>query len=380
MNSLLSSPKVKIVAATLLGLVLLVILLFKTGLLKASFKITNSSQPSSDKSVSSGSSGSKSEPTARAVTFGGTDSKPEFSINPPTGWVKGDGEEGSDLALGSSLADKLSNGEDFTPNIVVAIGRHRFSEKSIDDYMANWDKVVVDYLPSVQFLKTYQTQVSGLPAYVQDRINPRADGEKIRQLHYKFFIDKNFTMAVTASVPEATWAKHEAVIKSAIESIRLTKASTLSSSGSDNSLTGDSQTLLYENTLRGVSLEYPSTWEKKENVGPALLVLSTPTGANLNLLVQGQASQSLTLEYYNELSLKQLAGLGATSLEQNDAFLADEPAYQVIYTLKNETLKLWQIWMIKDNLAYLLTYTARAENFETHLADVQRMVESFKVN
>lgn len=379
MNQLLSSPKVKILSLVALAIFLLIVVLLKTGLLKASFTVSRSSSnlSPSEKSADTRSpaKADKSEKTTRALTFGGTDSKPEFTINPPSGWIKGDGEEGNDLAIGSSLPEKLSNGESFTPNVVIVIGRHRFGEKSVEDYVQNWDRIVSEYLPSVEFLETYQEEIDGLPAYVQDRINPRSDSERIRQLHYKFFVDKNFTMAVTASVPEAAWSKHEDVVKAAIGSIKLTQAATLS----EDETKSDSQILSYENSLYGLSLEYPSNWQKKENVGKALLVLSTPAGDNVNLMVQGQRSQNLTLEYYNQISMEQLADLAVSSLEERETTLAGEPGYQVTYTINNGTLKLWQVWMIKDNLAYLLTYTASAGNFDKYLSDVQAMVGSFRV-
>jgi len=373
MNKLLTNPKLKIVGIVLVVLILLIALLLKTGNLKV--KLTTNQPGSAPTGSPPSGSSSKGDLASRSISFGGTDSKPEFSINPPSGWMRGDSEEGSDLAIGSSVPDTLSNGQDFTPNVIISIGLHRFGEKSIEDYVNSWDQVVIGYLPSVQFLKTYQASVNGLKAYVQDRLSPRPDGEKIRQLHYKFYVDQYFTMAVTASAPESSWAKHEASITAAIESIKLTRPST---SAPETSAESDEFTT-YESALKGVSIDYPTVWEKKEGYNDALVVFSSPTRDNLSIIIQGDGSQDLTLQDYTDLSLGQLEELGATSLESAEATVSGLPAYQVNYIV-NDTIKLWQLWTVKDNLAYLLTYTARVDNFDAYLETVQRMLESFKID
>jgi hypothetical protein len=42
-------------------------------------------------------------------------------------------------------------------------------------------------------------------------------------------------------------------------------------------------------------------------------------------------------------------------------------------------LKTMQVWTIKDDKVYIITYTAEEEDFQNDLQFAQRMIESFEI-
>lgn len=159
----------------------------------------------------------------RPLEFGGTNNKPKFSILSPAGWMKIPDDQAqtqqADILIATITGTQLKDGTYYNTNIMASIAPHSMGEVSIDDYVDNWDSIVSQYFPSVEFINTYQTTINGIDVYVQDRILPRDDGYRIQQSQYVFFIDETYGMLVTGSGLEDEWAQHEAVIKASIETV-----------------------------------------------------------------------------------------------------------------------------------------------------------------
>lgn len=67
--------------------------------------------------------------------------------------------------------------------------------------------------------------------------------------------------------------------------------------------------------------------------------------------------------------------------ESHPAKLANLPAHEVIYTGKQEqfNVKRMAVWTVKDNKAYIVTYTAEESQYDTFLETAQAMMNSLEI-
>jgi serine/threonine-protein kinase len=82
----------------------------------------------------------------------------------------------------------------------------------------------------------------------------------------------------------------------------------------------------------------------------------------------------MTLEQYTNIQLNSIEG---QILESNATTLANLPAHEIIFT--NIGLKTMQVWTLKDDKVYAITYIAEEEDYENDLQIAQRMIESFGI-
>jgi serine/threonine-protein kinase len=64
-------------------------------------------------------------------------------------------------------------------------------------------------------------------------------------------------------------------------------------------------------------------------------------------------------------------------LDSNTTVLANLPAHEIVFT--NLGIKTMQIWTIKDDKVYTITYTAEEEDFQNDLQVAKMMIESFEI-
>lgn len=217
-------PKKLIIVLVLLSVIVLLIL---TGILKLNFSVTNSK---TGKKVSLGNDAqSSAKQTAvaprkllaeRALTFGGASGKPTFSVNIPTGWSKGD-ETRVDLLVGSPDAEKLSNGQNFTPNVNFIIAKHEIPAKSINDYQGTWKKIMEQSYPSLKFSKDTLTKVGDFDAYMLEGVQTRPEGDEIHQVQYVLWVDDTWVLAIVGSAPQPTWSTYEPLISASVKTLKV---------------------------------------------------------------------------------------------------------------------------------------------------------------
>ncbi len=96
----------------------------------------------------------------------------------------------------------------------------------------------------------------------------------------------------------------------------------------------------------------------------------------------------MSLNEYHELTLSQIEqALGDSNIEnERDINISGYPAKQLIYHMPQHigngnyiALKIKQVYLIKNNNAYLITYTAKKESFDTFLNSANEVLETFKV-
>jgi hypothetical protein len=148
--------------------------------------------------------------------------------------------------------------------------------------------------------------------------------------------------------------------------------------------------LTHESPEHGISIKYPADWTKDEEVEGAAVVFFAPSeGAsdvfldNVNIIVQDLSGQPTTLDEFTESTLGQIEQniTDPNILDSSAATLAGNPAHKLIFTGKhgNYDLKWMEVWTIKNDKAYMISYTAEVGRYPALLGDAEQMIDSFQI-
>ncbi|MBD2501392.1 serine/threonine-protein kinase [Anabaena azotica] len=150
---------------------------------------------------------------------------------------------------------------------------------------------------------------------------------------------------------------------------------------------------IYQNAVYGITIKYPQTWQKTvtpDRITGNLVKFISPKEnnqdsytENLNLIVQDLPETRRQLEQFNQFYLGEIQQSHQNlQITQNDETqLANQPARQVVYTFTEEGNKFQrlQVWTIKNNKAYIMTYTADAAKYSEYLPVVKTMISSLDI-
>lgn len=147
--------------------------------------------------------------------------------------------------------------------------------------------------------------------------------------------------------------------------------------------------LTYDNFFYHIRIKYPSVWTKSEEIIGTIVAFLSPQESssdsfreNLNVYI-GNLSQSMTLDDYIDLSNNQLKQLitDYSIIDSSATTLAGNPAHKVIFTGKQGgfNLKWMQVYMIKNNRDYVISYTAEEDKYSYFLGTIQEMINSFEI-
>jgi len=170
----------------------------------------------------------------------------------------------------------------------------------------------------------------------------------------------------------------------------------------------------YENSSLGISIEHPGNWKPFEKT-------STATNANVVEFVPFVESEhdpltpffSISVEKLEEVKVSQKVGdEAASTIDSNNnnalgiltkrnlelaeslpdfnivelngtSFLSGIPAYRIVYTFADPgspLLPLFEsmnIWTVKDDKAYTISYSAPNSEFSNYFQIIQNMIDSF---
>ena len=108
---------------------------------------------------------------------------------------------------------------------------------------------------------------------------------------------------------------------------------------------------------------------------------SDPFKERVSILVENLAEDS-SLEQYTEQSLAEIKRLSDPNIgEAQNINLGTEEGRQIIYSGEENSspVQRMQTWTVKDNQAYVVTYTAKPESYDKYLPSVEKMIESFAI-
>ena len=164
--------------------------------------------------------------------------------------------------------------------------------------------------------------------------------------------------------------------------------------GMDSSSEQLTNNLTYENHAYGIKIKYPQDWQLQEVRNPisgtiAIFLPEKSESENFHteLIIEVENLKKLmSLAEYTTSSIDEITQFLAKAkiLDSHPATLAKRQAHKVIYTGKDEqknlNLKSMQIWMLKNDKAYVITYTAEESKYANFLKPVEGvMIESFEI-
>ncbi|HLD06206.1 MAG TPA: PsbP-related protein [Candidatus Nanoarchaeia archaeon] len=151
---------------------------------------------------------------------------------------------------------------------------------------------------------------------------------------------------------------------------------------------GKDRLLTYTNPA--FSIQYPSDWTQGEEKGYIAFLSPMESSAdlfreNINIgVVDMDPANPPTLDEITKSTISAIKTYIAdiNLVDSSETALSGYPAHKVIYTGKPEgtrDLKLIQIWTLKDNKLYVITFTADVNNYANYLGIINMMFNSFKI-
>ena len=147
---------------------------------------------------------------------------------------------------------------------------------------------------------------------------------------------------------------------------------------------------VYENSRQGFKINYPDDWSQQNRddfFATGVVFFSDLEDSSdrfkerVSILVEDLADDT-SLAQYTEASLAEIKRLSDPKIGTAETVnLGREVGRQIVYQGEEHggAVQRLQAWSVKDNQAYVITYTARPESYETFLATVEKMMESFEV-
>ena len=148
--------------------------------------------------------------------------------------------------------------------------------------------------------------------------------------------------------------------------------------------------LTYEDN--GIKMKYPKNWARQDIENPAtaskVTFLSPLENSadkfqeEVNVSIE-DLPEPMKLEEYSKSALKEIKDyLPDAKIDAASATtLANRPGYEVVFTGKDGSLilKRRQVWVLKNNQAYIITYTAEEGKYENFLKTAKAMIDSVEI-
>jgi hypothetical protein len=150
------------------------------------------------------------------------------------------------------------------------------------------------------------------------------------------------------------------------------------------------QFLTYEDIATGISIQFPSNWEKSVNLDNFVTFRAPPETdtrvypAALGLKIQDLPSQNVSLQEVTKVQMSDLKA-GSQNLkvsESTSTTLAGKPAHKVVFSATDNNQverKAMQLWTVIDNKAILITYKAQPDKYSNYLPTIEKMIDSLRV-
>ncbi len=149
------------------------------------------------------------------------------------------------------------------------------------------------------------------------------------------------------------------------------------------------ETVSYEDSTVGVRLTHPKNWEKEVGQNSAVVFKIFGGAINVRFVSDDLTGnkEPVTLQEYTKELMNQSITLGEKqnvaikALSDSDTTLAGLPAHQWLYTVALDSIKGsgMQVWTVKNNRSYVLTFTAPESLFDTFVPVFKKMLETVSI-
>ena len=161
-------------------------------------------------------------------------------------------------------------------------------------------------------------------------------------------------------------------------------------SGASSPINNNNNFLTYQDNTLGIKIDYPAGWIHELHAGGLITFLPNLEGnsntypAGLGITVEHLRSKNMPLSEITKIQIKNLTQNHSDFrlLESTEFRLAGNIANKIVFTatdsMKHER-KAMQIWTLKGDDAYLITYKAEPGQYSAYLPTIQKMVDSFHI-
>ncbi len=144
----------------------------------------------------------------------------------------------------------------------------------------------------------------------------------------------------------------------------------------------------YEDKEIGVNFKYPEGWARQDLKNHFTGEWVSFVAKKESIIDDFQEKITVGIQDFNgtldeskNTIIKQIVQGKGTNVEESPANLANKAAYQLVYTTKDEnnTFKNLKIWTLKNDKAYIITYTAKIEDYDKYLKVAETVINSFEI-
>ena len=145
----------------------------------------------------------------------------------------------------------------------------------------------------------------------------------------------------------------------------------------------------YESQSEGFRIDYPQDWSKQERndfFATGVIFFSPLVDdadrfkEKVSLLVEN-IPNNMSLEAYTDQSLAEIRKLSDPDIKKAQKItLGSNEARQIVYRGEEngQPVRRMQVWSVKGDRAYVLTYTATPQDYDLYLPMVEKTIESFE--
>ena len=167
----------------------------------------------------------------------------------------------------------------------------------------------------------------------------------------------------------------------------------MTSAAAATTTTGGYSFLTYSDPILGIKIEYPAGWPQElEGAGLVTFTANLESGdlntypAAVGIKVQNLvSSKNISLNEITKIQIKDLkqSHPDFKLIESTESMLAgNNMAHKIVFTATDDSehqRKAMQIWTLKGDKAYLITYKAEPETYSKYLPTIQKMIDSFQI-
>jgi hypothetical protein len=147
--------------------------------------------------------------------------------------------------------------------------------------------------------------------------------------------------------------------------------------------------LTYKDDIIGIKIDYPADWIHELHARGLVTFLASSEGnsntypAGLGIVVQQLKSKNMPLNEITKIQIKNLTQSHPDFklIESSELRLSGNIANKIVFTATddmNQKRKAMQIWTLKGDKAYLITYKAEPGQYSKYLPTIQKMIDSFQ--
>ena len=147
--------------------------------------------------------------------------------------------------------------------------------------------------------------------------------------------------------------------------------------------------LVYNNY--GVKIGYPTKWTKTDNPYEKVIVVflsplensADKFSENVNIVVEDVSFYYSNLDEYEDYTIKNMPKFvkDFKLLSSSRVTIDSLPASEMVFSSNQQgiDLKQLQITIIKDNKAYILTYSAELDSYSQYIEEANNMINSLEI-